>query len=198
MGGVIGVTIRYSDSSEWRGSCWTNVLPVGLFGADFYDEATSEEHVKSWQTNLVKHRKADKSGDLEKLWGGHHMLAPLEYGIIVIDFRTKQVISAQGYSAVQFRLPSDIMDPEYAYQFRKDLKLPFDRSKLNPDWQRFDAWTQHGHGAWATFGPHTFWRFDETLEYPTEFTKAKIMGLGFELSVAEKRAWAKFIRERSQ
>jgi hypothetical protein len=26
MGGIIGVTIRFSNGKEWRGSTWTNVL----------------------------------------------------------------------------------------------------------------------------------------------------------------------------
>lgn len=99
MGGHIAVTVRFSDGKEWRNSCWTNIVPNGLFDAPFYDLKTSEEHVRAWTENIVKRRKEDKSGQLEELWGNHSKLSPGEYGIVVLDYQKDWYISANGYTS---------------------------------------------------------------------------------------------------
>lgn len=98
MGGIIGLTIRFSKEHEYRGSCWTNVLPEGLWAAPFYiDLDTSRAHTKAWLERLLKNR-ADNP-EINDLWGGHDMLAPVEYGLVVVDYVTSTLMSAQGYSS---------------------------------------------------------------------------------------------------
>jgi hypothetical protein len=109
MGGIIALTIRESSGKEWRGSCWTNVLPNGLFAAPFYNKRTSQRHVKKWLSELLAHRKSNPK--LEELWGDWNMLAPVEYGVVVIDYKDNFLISAQGYNSPHSMHISD-MDTE--------------------------------------------------------------------------------------
>jgi len=97
MGGTVALTIRTSATECYRGSCWTNVLTEGLFAADFYrDLDTSRNHAKTWLAQLLAYRAEDT--DLEDLWGGHNLLAPIGYGIVLVDYVTNTFISAQGYT----------------------------------------------------------------------------------------------------
>jgi len=98
MGGSIALTIRFASGDEYRGSCWTNVLPEGLWAAPVYlNTESSKAHTRTWLSNLLKHRQEDP--DLEEIWGGHNLLAPLQYGLILIDYVTDTLISANGYSS---------------------------------------------------------------------------------------------------
>lgn len=98
MGGSIALTIRFSLEKTYRGSCWTNTLPDGLWTASFYvDLDTSRKHAEQWLDRLLENRRQDPA--LEELWGGHNMLAPLEYGLVVVDYVTSTIISTQGYSS---------------------------------------------------------------------------------------------------
>src|SRR5262249_16468076 len=62
-----------------------------------------------WLQKVLQERKIDVR--LEKLWGSHRMLAPYDYGIIVLDYMNNVFISAQDYTS-----PTNIVrwedDPE--------------------------------------------------------------------------------------
>lgn len=109
MGGSVALTIRFSPEKQYRGSCWTNVLPEGLWAAPFYiDLDTSRKHTEQWLENLLEHRRRDP--ELEEMWGGHDTLAPLGYGLVIIDYVTSTLISAQGYSSPDWMIRFD--DPD--------------------------------------------------------------------------------------
>jgi len=99
MGGFIALTVRYSDGQEYRGSCWTNVLPEGLFSHEFYFKETSEAHARKWLDRIIKNRKKNKG--LEEMWGGWNKLAPESYGIVLVDYKTGTLIAGNGYTDVQ-------------------------------------------------------------------------------------------------
>jgi hypothetical protein len=99
MGGTIAITIRISPERTYRGSCWTNILPEGLCAAPFYIDAdTSRRHTAEWLDRLLANRAADPG--LEDMWGGHDMLAPLSYGLVVVDYVTSTLVSMQGYCSL--------------------------------------------------------------------------------------------------
>lgn len=99
MGGIIAVTIRYSNGEELRESCWTNILPKGLFGWKFWVKDESEKHTREFWANILESRKKDK--DLDKLWGRWKKLTPVEYGQIIVDYQKKMIVQSQGYTAVE-------------------------------------------------------------------------------------------------
>lgn len=97
MGGRVGLTVRFSAEDCYRGSCHTNVLPEGLAAAPFYvDLDASKAHVKAWLTMILEHRRKDP--EVEAMWGGHDRLAPTGYGLVLVDYVTSTLISAQGYT----------------------------------------------------------------------------------------------------
>jgi hypothetical protein len=98
MGGSIALTVRFEKGREYRGSCHTNVLPEGMWAPAFYiDLDSSKRHVDAWLAMILENRRNDP--DLESMWGGHDMLAPLCYGIVIVDYLTSTLISLQGYSS---------------------------------------------------------------------------------------------------
>lgn len=109
MGGSVALTIRFSSEQhgsppgllargEYRGSCHTNVLPDGLWDVPFYvDLDTSRKHAETWLDAILENRRANP--EAEAMWGKHNMLAPIGYGIVIIDYVTSTLISAQGYSS---------------------------------------------------------------------------------------------------
>ena len=96
MGGFIALTVRFSDGVERRTSCWTNILPEGLFSNEFYFEETSEPYVRKWLDHVLEHRKKDK--EVEEMWGGWNKLAPDDYGLVLLDYKTKTLIAGNGYT----------------------------------------------------------------------------------------------------
>jgi hypothetical protein len=99
MGGIIAVTIRYSNGEELRESCWTNILPKGLFNWKFWVEEESEEHTRKFMGEVLENRKKDR--DIDSLWGRWHKLAPVEYGQIIVDYQKKAVVHSQGYCGME-------------------------------------------------------------------------------------------------
>lgn len=100
MGGLVAITLRFTTplstgQTEYRGSCWTNTLPDGLFNAAFYDPATSEDHAKQWIEALLTNRAEDP--EVAEMWGSWGKLAPVGYGIIVVDYVSKTALSFQNY-----------------------------------------------------------------------------------------------------
>ncbi len=115
------------------------------------------------------------------MWGGHDECAPLGYGIVIIDYVTSTLISAQGYAAPDkidsvdkarwkaFEAAGLILNPQpmsasMPYMYGK-IKLPFSdvrigrESAITPEIQ---AWAEENIG----------------------------------LSVAERSTWLEYIRNR--
>lgn len=106
MGGRVALTVRASEAEQWRGSCWTNALPDGLFAAEFYvDLESSRRHAWDFVQRLLAARRDEPR--IEELWGGHGMCAPTGYGIVVVDYVSSTLVSAQGYCAVDSILSFD-------------------------------------------------------------------------------------------
>lgn len=84
MGGSITVAIRRTDGTEYVSRRWTNPLPSQLADPAFWDDgAAVDEYIKAGLENNVPFSK----------------IRPTEYGIVLIDFQTKKVLSCNGYSS---------------------------------------------------------------------------------------------------
>lgn len=92
MGGIVALTVRFSDGEEWRGACGTWRLPCSLFAAPFYDPKTSEAHTRAWLHALDAEWGPSRPADSQ-----HDLLAPFDYGIVIIDYAKKFLVNAQGY-----------------------------------------------------------------------------------------------------
>lgn len=89
MGGSIAVAIRRSDGREVVYDRWTNPLPYYTVDPLFRqeDEATLQ----------VFHDRVVES--MKNGWGSEiiNEIYPIHYGIIAVDFVTKDILSIQGY-----------------------------------------------------------------------------------------------------
>lgn len=84
MGGVVAVTVRFSEDEQYRMTWGTSGL--GLFRASGFvqqDAAHLAECRKRWA-------KPELAG----------MLAPDDYGLVVVDFVTKRIISFQNFTSL--------------------------------------------------------------------------------------------------
>lgn len=183
MGGIVGLTIRFSPEHEYRGSCWTNVLPDGLWAADFYIDAdTSKRHAQTWLDQLLAHRRANPT--IEELWGGHNMLAPVEYGIVLVDYVTSTLLSAQGYSAPDWLIRFE----SEGFEERRDKWDALQRAGLLTEpgpWPE-ERW----RSAWVKL-PFKDVRCGDIDAIPAALTW---VSENFTLSAEEKAAWEKFIK----
>lgn len=114
MGGSIGFTIREKNGTEHRMCRWTNSMPGFINHIDFIEE--SDEHLQNYlKVYLDMKEDWEKHGedwDAEGRDYGifeHHMtpvyapfngiLAPIEYGLVVVDYQTNTVLHCQGYTS---------------------------------------------------------------------------------------------------
>lgn len=187
MGGIIALTVRWAPGDEYRGSCWTNILPEGLWDTPFYiDLDTSKRHTKTWVQSVVENRRL-KPG-LEEMWGGHNMLAPLGYGLVVVDYVTSTLIAANGYS-----------HPDHMMRWKHDA------DKI----AKWDALSAAGllvqPGPWGVREdpPNAYIKspFQTNTNCDTNEINGAMMRWAddnFGLSDAEKAAWATWFKERDE
>lgn len=83
MGGSIFVGIRKSDGTEHLGECWTNPLPFSICHPDFFNEGQLVDEYIQEMTERPKE------------------IQPIQYGIVLIDFKNKKLISRQGYCSMR-------------------------------------------------------------------------------------------------
>lgn len=189
MGGTIGLTVRVAPGKEYRGSCWTNVLPTGLWAAPFYDPDKSAEHAWAWVQQLLEHRA--QVPNLERMYGDHNLLAPISYGIVVVDYVTGTLISAQGYSA-----------PDWI------IRWPHDEEGCEK-WDALEAAGRLGD-------PVPWWSKRDDAPYEARYIKLpfknvlikdvdgitpvlmKALDEEMGLSDAERAGWEEFIKERDE
>lgn len=228
MGGIVGLTVRFSDHLEYRGSCWTNALPNGLFNKDFYIKDRSEQHTRGWLMKVLGGRALEK--DLEELWGNHHMLAPVEYGLVIVDYRTGTVVSCQGYTSVD-REYTFSHDPDQADKFvelhRRKLLYDFSIDRMGRTWgsktnnnraakeiaKYYSKLLQYNAMGWVKYKKQPKARMPivqsriKTWFDCKEFhdgdhrSWARVrawVNKNFKLTTREKRAWAAWIRQKKR
>lgn len=185
MGGLVALTIRFSDATEWRGSCHTNALPLGLLDAPFYIKDTSEQHTKAWLAAILQHRKDDP--ELEEMWGGHNMLAPDSYGLVLVDYKADAVLSMQNYTHITrtYYLPCDPVDDARTVKWRKldragKLKNTTKRTSID-----FDADIEMPFTTVICGENEVYVQMKEWVE------------ANFVLSDAEKAAWSRFATDHT-
>lgn len=109
MGGNIAIIIRDQEGKEHKMCRWTNPFPDFINNIRFIqaNEDYVQNYLQQWY-NMVKEYEDHKNGIkvLPKFSpvvsyvtnGG--ILAPIHYGIVVIDYKTKTILHMQGYGSV--------------------------------------------------------------------------------------------------
>jgi hypothetical protein len=184
MGGEIGLTVRLPDGTEHRMERWTNILPSLIYAPRFWngDADVWKDALKHWETEAAKKGRGKtiiSSWEMYK----HPYLAPSEYGILVVDYKTMTIVSAQGYMSIVALMPMEqgFKELKAAGLIGKQIKLrgvsfkgPMQLYKIK-------------RGRWKV---HAF------RENNLRRAKRLIEGLGFALSPQEEKIWAKKMRRR--
>lgn len=147
MGGTITIILRKPDGTEYRMQRWTNIMPYFLNNIRLVEE--NENHIEAFLKQWLS-MKEDYERHKEDKQFEHNMtdvyfplegLVPCEYGIIVIDMKTKVILDCfQNYQsigildAIQF---VDLFKNRHTYSTPEEieneivhLKEPFDKKRI--------------------------------------------------------------------
>lgn len=104
MGGVVGFTLREEDGTEHRMSRWTNWTPWAIDNINLVKK--SPEHIEKilfeWKkyNNLPEEQKKEQEN---KYWAySSPYLAPVEYGLVVVDMLSNKILDCNGYHRFGF------------------------------------------------------------------------------------------------
>ncbi len=109
MGGSIGFTVRQEDGTEHRMCRWTNTMGSLIKDLKFYTKSEDhlKEYLKTWY-DMVKDYDDDKKGirplpeiTMANVYAPNPFLAPMGYGLVVVDYKTNNVLNLQGYTSLE-------------------------------------------------------------------------------------------------
>jgi hypothetical protein len=104
MGGSLAVTLREPDGTEHRMCRWTNALPAFVNNMRLVnkDPAHIKKYVDRWtemREDYEKHKGTKKfEFNMTDIYAPYPYLAPMDYGLVVIDMMKDQILSCQGYT----------------------------------------------------------------------------------------------------
>lgn len=111
MGGSLGFTIRKADGTEHRMCRWTNATPEFINSEKFLNE--DEEHFSNFMLAWNDMREDFLSGknehNMTMVYAPYPFLAPMDYGLVVVDYKTKTILSLQGYTSYGRLLASSVI-----------------------------------------------------------------------------------------
>lgn len=219
MGGSVGFTIRLANGEEYRQCRWTNVMPWYINNLHLIRE--DETHLKALIQTGEELRedyakpKRERRLNMSSVYGPRMgKLHPIEYGLIVVDCKSHLILDMQGYTTIGrtfVALPTDrgqsseeldrikeLADAKLLYHVeRVPQGDPLPALSGSPiAWENFAF---RGAG-FITFGidmkPFSVLTYPETGDGAIRF-RDKLLELGFELSLADKRAWTAWIKRMS-
>jgi len=190
MGGVIALTVRLPDGKEYRMERWTNILPSIIHAPKFWngDPAIWKDPLEHWVRESAKKAKGETIISSWQMYK-HPFLAPSEYGILVIDYTTMTIVSAQGYESLTNIMPiqSEFQALEKAGLIGDWISIPFPSAKRDL--------SEKKRGLWPRQINQTKWKIHELSESDFSTAKKLIKELGFVLSDEEEHIWDREIKE---
>jgi ribosomal protein S27AE len=205
MGGIISITIRLPDGTEYRTQRWTNPFIYWFHDVRFLTKDIDfiMSYLKGWLD-----MKADYETKAFKLPGTFRYfpskgLVPVEYGIWVIDLQKNEIVDYyQNYTdltrlSFDFDLnandSSDVEEMNRITQLLLDHRLSCEGEGFS--YQSFDELRQ-GHpkyrDIYVDLSPLKLTRYEP---YQTKEALAHIQKLGFVLNATELRIWDEWIKE---
>jgi len=101
---------------------WTNILPDTLNNLRLIekDSAYIQDSVKTWYEMKADYEAHNEDGQFEHamspIYGDHPFLAPVGYGLVVVDMVNNQILDYQGYTSIgrisSVSIRSDITENE--------------------------------------------------------------------------------------
>ncbi len=105
MSGTVGLTIREPNGKEHRMARGTKILSWTINNIRLLnkDEKHLQDVLKLWhkmRDDYLKHEKDKKfKFPMTKAYAPYPYLAPIEYGLVVVDMVNNEILDYQGYSA---------------------------------------------------------------------------------------------------
>lgn len=228
MGGSIGVTIRETDGTEHRMCRWTNSLPRFIHNIKFINKDIPylkeylkiwDDMEKDWMENKDNKDLRFKSEHVEigKLYvrGGkpqkfrHNMteiyapypfLAPISYGLVVIDMQKSVILSCQGYCGIgkfiTSRASYNKEEVEAIDELNKAGRIisatDLDNKKVNN--LKLDPNENYFYDIKVDLSPFVVKMFPES-KYGINKMKKEVLKLGFKLSEEEEEMWKQYAKE---
>lgn len=231
MGGSVGLTIRESNGTEHRMCRWTNILPWAITNRELFRE--NPKHIKEilkmwyemcqdWEAHKDQYDPSSKDYpfqfNMTSVYAPYPFLAPIEYGLVVVDMVHKVVLSRQDYHRIgtiaSYSFIADANDPQgdlarYNAFFRDGKILKITRKCLGkgePETTvpleqqamlallKSQSPDQRQHFR-ITVDPSPF-----TIETPDNYRdmKRRIQELGFILTEQEEAIWERQINEEEE
>ena len=105
MGGSIGLTLREPDGKEHRMCRWTNALNFFVNNLKLVNKDNShiEDILKYWYEMREDYELHKEDGNFEfemtDAYAPFPYLAPMDYGLVVVDMVNDQILSYQGHTS---------------------------------------------------------------------------------------------------
>ena len=104
MGGSLAVTLREPDGTEHRTYRSTNTLPWFITNMRFVnkDPEHVKEYLKTWYERRADYEAHKEDGKfklpMSDFYAPYPFLAPISYGLVVLDMTSNNVLHYQGYT----------------------------------------------------------------------------------------------------
>ncbi len=223
MGGTIGITIRTMDRKEHRMLRWTNPMPSFFHDIKFIDgdEGHVNEYLKMWyeMVDAYNNGKLDEMPMADVYVPGAG-LYPSEYGLVLVDYPSRTIISSQGYTNVNGIHVAGVSNAAMTKKFNPDkfcenyerYKALFDQKKVvlprtnktykhlqieGITFEDFIAEDENGndvyYDAFLDMRPWKVHLYEPYVEKDVLKMKKHVQKLGFTLTESEEKEWRDFI-----
>lgn len=127
MGGSIGFTVREENGTEHRMCRWTNAMGSLIKDLKFYTKSEDhlKEYLKTWYDMVKDYDDAQKGIKplpeitMVKVYAPNPFLAPMDYGLVVVDYQTNTVLNIQGYTSLE-KLDCGLVYGDIKYSSKKE------------------------------------------------------------------------------
>ena len=225
MGGSIGITIREEDGTIHKMCRWTNSMPYFFRSIKFIekDKEYLKEYLNVWY-EMVKEYEDAQNGikplpeiTMVDVYAPFPYLAPMDYGLVVVDYMNNKVLHSQGYSSfvskinestiyLELKNPEDsqeweqlcnqkklLLESKYYYELNKheeiNKEVSFEEIKSLVSTKERDI---IGLDFKIKTEPWEFIRFEED-ENGIKNLKLEIEKLGFHFTEKENEMWNEYI-----
>lgn len=245
MGGSIGVTIREEDGTEHRMCRWTNSLPGFIHNLKFInkDKDYLKDYLKVWYDMREDYLENKDNKDLKfksepleiidgrsigggkpqkfrfnmtEVYASDPYLAPMGYGLVVIDMQNNVIFHCQGYCGIgkthmpigmtsfdEFKEFEELVNSgritKILDMFNKEKEIKQVKLQLK-DGEVTDMLRpseRYYYNFYLNMSPFKVRKFDETPKGIKELKK-EVLNLGFKLTKEEDEMWEEYIKEQEE
>ena len=188
MGGAIRIVIREKDGTVWSNERWTNAMTTLTRDARFVDN--DDAWFERYKANGEWHTD-------------DHTLAPISYGIVVVDRKTMTVIDCNGYGTALsmglVHLVNNPDDEDYLKLIERGLLLykgkPMEMPAKEDAERHFETmWRADRHAKLEiAYAP---WKYHRFSEGDYRAVRTQMIDLGFVFTPRDEAAFDVAIRNR--